>query len=192
MRSHGNDDTPRGIIFTGATGSFHPGLSHCTVWNSPFHPPQPHITAPPAPLLPCSAGPFGITWENKYVVSSFAHFTPTASRLLPYRRPWLLGQLGLFLAKSLHWQGHLSTAAKLAFYLLALTLLPLLPLLRVNGKQNVCVFQEFSSAPFFPLPFGTMLLIAPNRPDHLTTTIPHSKCMTHSRLFLLLTAYHKR
>lgn len=74
-----------------------------------------------------------------------------------HRRPWLLCHLGLFLAKRLHWQGHLSPAAKLAFYLLALTLLPLLPLLRVNGKQNVCVFQDFSSAPFFPLPFGTML-----------------------------------
>lgn len=106
--------------------------------------------------------------------------------------PWLLCQLGLFLAKSLHRQGQLRTAAKLVFFLLALTLLPLLPLLRVNGKQNVCVFQDFSSAPFFPLPFGTMLLIAPNRPDHLTTTIPHSKCMTHYRLFLLPTAYHKR
>lgn len=65
--------------------------------------------------------------------------------------------------------GHLSGTGRFAFSLPALTLLQLLALLRVDGKLHVRLFQNFSSVPFFPFHFGTVLSIAPNRPDYLTT-----------------------
>lgn len=168
-----------------------PVTLHCLEWPLPS-PPAPAPPAPRHPQLSCCPAllaPLASLGKQLGFLLSPLH---TSCSQTPHLQEALCAlPLGLFLAKSLHWQGHLSTAAKFAFYLVALTLLRLLALLRVNGKQNVCVFQDFSSAPFFPLPFGTMLLIAPNRPDYLTTTIPHSKCMTHYRLFLLPAAYHK-
>jgi len=68
---------------------------------------------------------------------------------------------------------------RFAFSLPALTLLHFFALLGVGGKLNVHVFQNFSSVSFFPFDFGTVLLIAPNRPDYFKLlTIPHSQYMT--------------
>lgn len=71
--------------------------------TAPPIPPASHTPAP-APQHRCPALP--------------APLAPLGTNVcFPHRRPWPLCLLGLFLAKSLHWQGHLSTAAKLAFYL---------------------------------------------------------------------------
>lgn len=166
-----------------------PVTLHCL--EQPLPPPQHHIPQHLHPaLLPCSAGPFGTTGEQTFGFLLCPLHTNCSQTPLT-------GGLGCFATWVCSWinlcaDRDASVQQQSRPFVFALTLLPLLPLRRVNGKQNVCVFQDFSSAPLFPLPFGTMLLIAPNRPGYLTTTIPHSKCMTHYRLFLLPTAYHKR
>lgn len=92
MRSHENDATPRGIMFTGATRSFPQACQHCTVWNGPSHPLQhlhpqlPGTLSSPAALL---CWPLWRHWGNN-LVSSSAHCTPTAARLLTYRRHCVL------------------------------------------------------------------------------------------------------
>lgn len=81
MRSHENDATPRGIMFTGATRSF-PQACHIALFG--MAPPIPSSTctpsspAPSALLLPCSAGPFGVTGETTWFPPQ-----PTAHQLQP-------------------------------------------------------------------------------------------------------------
>lgn len=158
-------------MVTGATGSFQPHLLHCKACLK--HPHPTHIHTSPTrylcccPLLHVASG--GIAGEQiafsfllrlLYINYSQIPHLREAVSILP--AGFVLGQITVLM-------GHLSKTGRFAVSLPALTLLQLLALLRVDGKLNVHVFQNFSSVPFFPFHFGTVLLIACNRPNYLTT-----------------------
>lgn len=92
-------DTPRAIMFTGAAGSFHPDLSHCTVWNSPSQPPNPThpSTCTPALLLPCSAAPLASLGSKR------GWFPPSLTAHQSQPHSPLTGGLGCFASSVCSW-----------------------------------------------------------------------------------------
>lgn len=54
---------------------------HTALFGTAPPTPQPHTPQHLHPQLPCSAGPFGITGEQMYLVSCFTHCTPARARL---------------------------------------------------------------------------------------------------------------
>lgn len=139
--------------FTGATGSLQLHLLHCKSCLKLPHPtyiyPSPTGYLSCCPVLRVALG--GIAGEQTVFSFLLRPLYANYSQIPHfYKRHCLLCQLGLFLAKSLYWQGHLSKTGRFAFSLPALTLLQLLALLRVDGKLNVHVFQNFSSVLLFP------------------------------------------